>query len=97
MTAAPPPHRRSTGAIRKLSSGRHQARYTGPDGLSWHDQRHSAMTMVAATEATLLELMRRAGHASAGTALRYQDAAEGTERRIADHLHETLRQRPRST
>ncbi|MBC7550190.1 MAG: hypothetical protein H7269_04700, partial [Cellulomonas sp.] len=33
MTAPRTPHRRSSGAIRKLSSGRYQARYTGPDGL----------------------------------------------------------------
>ena len=33
MTASRTPHRRSNGALRKLSSGRYQARYTGPDGL----------------------------------------------------------------
>ncbi|NMM24526.1 MAG: site-specific integrase, partial [Phycicoccus sp.] len=37
----------------------------GRDDLTWHDQRHSALTLVAATGATLPELMERAGHASA--------------------------------
>ena len=68
----------------------------GREDLTWHDQRHSAMTLVAATGATLPELMQRAGHASARAALHYQHAADGAERRIADRLDEALGERPRS-
>lgn len=32
MAAGRSPHRRASGAIRRLASGRWQARYTGPDG-----------------------------------------------------------------
>jgi len=67
----------------------------GREDLTWHDQHHSAMTMVAATGATLPELMQRAGHASARAALHYQHAAEGAERRIADRLDHVLGERPK--
>jgi len=66
----------------------------GREDLTWHDQRHSAMTLVAATGATLPALMQRAGHASARAALHYQHAAEGAERRIADRLEEALPRSP---
>ncbi|HUX70834.1 MAG TPA: tyrosine-type recombinase/integrase [Cellulomonadaceae bacterium] len=62
----------------------------GRDDLTWHDQRHSAMTFVASTGATLPELMERAGHASSRAALHYQHAADGAQRRIADRLDEAL-------
>lgn len=68
----------------------------GREDLTWHDQRHSAMSLVASTGATLPELIQRAGHASAKAALHYQHAAEGAERRIADRLDEALGERPRS-
>ncbi|PVU83081.1 site-specific integrase [Cellulomonas sp. WB94] len=62
----------------------------GRDDLTWHDQRHAAMTFVASTGATLPELMERAGHASSRAALHYQHAADGAQRRIADRLDEAL-------
>lgn len=62
----------------------------GRDDLTWHDQRHSAMTLVAQTGATLPELMERAGHASPRAALHYQHTADGAQRRIADRLNEAL-------
>lgn len=70
-------------------------RAIGRDDLTWHDQRHSAMTIAAGTGATLPELMQRAGHASPRAALHYQHAAEGAQRRIADRLDSAVARRPR--
>jgi len=42
--------------------------------------------MAAATGASTAELMPRAGHKSAATALRYQHATEDRDRAIADAL-----------
>ncbi|MCL3861753.1 tyrosine-type recombinase/integrase [Actinotalea sp. K2] len=61
-------------------------RAIGRDDLTWHDLRHSAMTLVALTGATLPELMQRAGHATPRAALHYQHAADDAQRRIADRL-----------
>lgn len=68
----------------------------GREDLTWHDRRHLGMTLVADTGATLVELMQRAGRASARAALQYQNAAAGAEHRIADRLDEELEERPRS-
>ena len=65
-------------------------RAIGRDDLTWHDQRHSAMTIVAGTGATLPELMQRAGHASARAALHYQHAADDSQRRVAERLDRVL-------
>ena len=58
----------------------------GRDDLTWHDLRHSAMTLVALTGATLPELMQRAGHSTPRAALHYQHAADDAQRRIAERL-----------
>lgn len=42
--------------------------------LAYHDLRHSALTLYAATGATLAELQAYAGHATVDAALRYQHA-----------------------
>ena len=68
----------------------------GRDDLTWHDQRHSALTLVASTGATLPELMQRAGHASPRAALHYQHAADDSQRRIAERLDQVLGERPRT-
>ena len=68
----------------------------GRDDLTWHDQRHSALTLVAATGATLPELMQRAGHASPRAALHYQHASDDSQRRIAERLDQVLGERPRT-
>jgi integrase len=68
----------------------------GRDDLTWHDQRHSALTLVASTGATLPELMQRAGHASPRAALHYQHAADDSQRRIAERLDRVLGERPRT-
>ena len=64
------------------------------DDLTWHDQRHSALTLVASTGATLPELMQRAGHASSRAALHYQHAVDDAQRRIAERLDQVLGERP---
>lgn len=67
-----------------------------PHGLHMHDLRHSGLTLVTHTGVTTKELMRRGGHASPTTALRYQHVAEGRDREIADALG-TLFNAPRNT
>lgn len=49
---------------------------TGNAGLRYHDLRHSAMTLFAATGATIAELQAQAGHASPLAAMRYQHATQ---------------------
>ena len=49
---------------------------SGTQGRSWPPQ----------TGATLAELMGRLGHSTPGAALRYQHAAQGRDRAIADAL-----------
>lgn len=56
-----------------------------PD-LRWHDLRHTGATLAAQTGATLAELMTRLGHSTHQAALRYQHAAHGRDRVIADAL-----------
>jgi len=60
------------------------------DDLTWHDLRHSALTLVALTGATLPELMQRAGHSTPRAALHYQHAADDAQRRIAAHLDRVI-------
>jgi len=60
------------------------------DDLTWHDLRHSAMTLVALTGATLPELMQRAGHSTPRAALHYQHASDDAQRRIAQRLTQLL-------
>ena len=69
-------------------------RAIGRDDLTWHDLRHSAMTLVALTGATLPELMQRAGHSTPRAALHYQHAADDAQRRIAERLDAVLGPRP---
>jgi len=61
-------------------------REVGRPDLRLHDLRHSGLTWSAATGASVAELMRRAGHASAAAALRYQHATEDRDRALADAL-----------
>ena len=86
-----------------LSSGQRTTMFArartaiGRDDLAWHDQRHSALTLVASTGATVPELMQRAGHASSRAALRCQDAIDDAQRRITQRLDQTLGDRPGTT
>lgn len=58
----------------------------GRDDLRLHDLRHTGATMAAMAGATLAELQQRLGHSSVNAALRYQHAAAGRDRQIADAL-----------
>ncbi len=65
----------------------YQARSTAKRGdLRWHDLRHSGAVLAAATGATLAELMARLGHSTPGAAMRYQHAAQGRDKKIAELL-----------
>ena len=66
----------------RLSVGR-------PD-LHLHDLRHTGLTFAAATGATTAELMRRAGHASADAALRYQHATRDRDQVLARALEDLM-------
>ncbi len=54
--------------------------------LRLHDLRHTGATMAAIAGATLAELQQRLGHSSVNAALRYQRAAQGRDRDIAEAL-----------
>lgn len=56
------------------------------DDLRWHDLRHSGAVLAAATGATLAELMARLGHSTPAAAMRYQHAARGRDKAIAELL-----------
>jgi len=73
-------HLQPSTLMRHWYKARHQA---GRDDLRWHDLRHSALVLAAATGATLADLMARAGHTSPQAAMRYQHAAQGRDHEIA--------------
>ena len=58
----------------------------GRPDLTLHDLRHTGLTWSAATGAPIRELMRRGGHASPRAAVRYQRAAEESNRALAAAL-----------
>src|SRR4051795_9656869 len=58
----------------------------GIEHAHFHDLRHAGLTLSAQVGATLAEVMRRAGHASAAAAIRYQHAADSRDREIAIRL-----------
>ncbi len=58
----------------------------GRNDLRWHDLRHTGATLAALTGATLPELMNRLGHSTVNAAMRYQHAAKGRDRVIAEAL-----------
>lgn len=58
----------------------------GRPDLRWHDLRHSGAVLAAATGATLAELMARLGHSTPQAAMRYQHAAQGRDKKIAELL-----------
>jgi integrase len=62
-------------------------------GLRFHDLRHTAATMAAASGTTLKALMARIGHASVAAALRYQHVTDGQDEAIVRFL-EGLAPRP---
>jgi integrase len=54
--------------------------------LTVHDLRHSGAVLAAQSGATLAELMGRLGYSTPRAALRYQHAADGRDRVIAEAL-----------
>jgi integrase len=62
----------------------------GLPGVHFHDLRHAGLTLSAQAGATMAEVMRRAGHASAAAAMRYQHAAERRDQEVAQKLTELL-------
>ena len=68
---------------------------TLPDGLRFHDLRHTGNTLAAATGASTRELMARMGHASTRAAMIYQHATDDRDQAIARALGDVIgRQAP---
>jgi integrase len=65
-------------------------REVGLDGLHFHDLRHVANTLAAASGASTRELMHRMGHASPDAALRYQHATRDRDAVIAAALADLM-------
>jgi integrase len=63
---------------------------TGLTGLRFHDLRHSALTLYAATGATIAELQAHAGHSTADAALRYQHATKDRARALAELVDKVI-------
>jgi len=63
----------------------------GVPGLRFHDLRHTAATLAAATGATTRELMERIGHSSPAAALRYQHVMKDRDKAIAAALDRLAR------
>jgi integrase len=61
-------------------------RAAGVPGLRFHDMRHTAATLAAASGTSLKALMARIGHASAAAALRYQHVIDGQDAEIVAYL-----------
>ncbi len=55
-------------------------------GFRFHDLRHTAATLAAASGTSLKALMARIGHASAAAALRYQHVIDGQDADIVRYL-----------
>jgi integrase len=66
-------------------------RALGLPGLHFHDLRHVANTLIAASGASTKELMHRMGHSSSSAALRYQHATRDRDAAIAATLGELIK------
>lgn len=69
---------------------RARARVELPDGFRFHDLRHTANTLAAATGASTRELMHRMGHASSVAAPRYQHTTRERDVEIARILDDVV-------
>jgi integrase len=58
----------------------------GRPDLRFHDLRHTGAVMATTTGASLAEVMQRLGHSTPAAAMRYQHAAKGRDRLIAEAL-----------
>lgn len=68
-----------------------RAKAKRPD-LRLHDLRHTGATLAAQTGATLAELMVRIGHSTPAAAMRYQHAAHGRDKVIAEAMSKLVAQ-----
>ena len=66
----------------------------GVEGLRFHELRHTAATLAAASGASLRALMARIGHASAAAAIRNQHVIDGQDSDIVDYLERFDRTQP---
>lgn len=73
---------------REWSRAREQV---GLPDLHFHDLRHVAATLTAATGAGVKEIMHRLGHSSAQAALRYQHATPARDRAIAEAISRLIK------
>jgi integrase len=80
------------GPLRQLTLHKHWARARVaaalPETFRFHDLRHTANTITAASGASTRELMHRMGHASSAAALRYQHATQERDTALARALHQ---------
>ena len=74
-----------TANVLQMSLQRARAR-VGRTDLRLHDLRHTGLTLAAASGATTVELMHRAGHSSSVAAMRYQHATRDRDRILADAI-----------
>ncbi|MEU0092675.1 hypothetical protein [Kribbella sp. NPDC006257] len=56
--------------------------------LTFHDLRHTGQSLAAASGASTVDLMKRAGHSTAVAAQRYIHAVEGRDAEVAKALSE---------
>ena len=76
-----------TGVYRHFHPAR---RIAGRDDLRFHDLRHTGAVLAAVTGATLAELQQRLGHSTVSAAMRYQHAAKGRDKKIAEGLSKLI-------
>lgn len=62
-----------------------------PETFRYHHLRHTGLSLLAENGASMAELQARAGHATAGIAMRYQHARAERDRALADRLGEVAR------
>lgn len=62
----------------------------GRNDLRFHDLRHTGAVLLAQSGATLADLMARLGHSTPTAAMRYQWAAQGRDRKLAEGLSKLI-------
>lgn len=62
----------------------------GVDHFRFHDLRHLAATLVAASGVSLKTIMHHIGHTTTEAAMRYQHSTQEQEERVARHLNDIL-------
>ncbi|MGC4960071.1 tyrosine-type recombinase/integrase [Gordonia sp. DT101] len=62
----------------------------GRSDLRFHDLRHTGAVLAAVSGATLADLQARLGHSTVAAAMRYQHAAQGRDKAIAEALSKLI-------